>query len=163
MHIEEQYGAGRCGGEAPLKRGWNLAQKASQYGCQVSFLGRRQREAENETENYPVELLGFEAFLCPLFLVCREQISASSFLNPKMQVWTVVNQGRERMQRLGRCSQETIVQPWGRVQVLPQEMHRTIELKPGKWKMSAFFIPEKTTWSQTKGTRETHQDNLRWD
>ena len=42
-----------------------------------------------------------------------------------------------------------------------QEMHRTMELKLIKWKMSAFFIPEKTTCSQTKETRETHQDNLR--
>ena len=33
---------------------------------------------------------------------------------------TVANQGREGMQRKGGSSQETVVQPWGRVLVPPQ-------------------------------------------
>ena len=88
-------------------------------------------------------LLGTEAFLCPLFLVCREQTPASmTFLSPKGQVQTVANQGREGMQRQGRSSQETIVQPWGSVLVPPQGKHIRIslssstELKPptyGRW------------------------------
>ena len=149
-------------GRGTIKEGVELSTESQPVWVSGKFSGEEtEREAENETEKGPVGLLGMEAFLCPLFLVCRERISASSFLSPKRQVQTVANQGREGMQRCGRRSQETIVQPWGRVQVLPQEMHRTIELKPRKWKMSAFFIPEKTTQSQTKGTRETRQDNLR--
>ena len=51
------------------------------------------------------------------------------------------------MQRQGRGSQETIVQPWGRA-LASRDIHNSvfklfIELKPNKWKMSAFFIPEK--------------------
>ena len=36
---------------------------------------------------------------------------------------TVANQGREGMQRPVRSSQEKIVQPWGRILVLPQDRH----------------------------------------
>ena len=36
--------------------------------------------------------------------------------------------GGEEMQRQGRRSQETIVQPWGRVLVPPQELYITISL-----------------------------------
>ena len=64
---------------------------------------------------------------------------------------TLANQGREGMQRQGRSNQETLVQPWGRVLVLPQAIHITISLSsfteltppPNKWKMLAFFIAEK--------------------
>ena len=54
------------------------------------------------------------------------------------------NQGREGMQRQARNSQETIVQPWGRVLVPPQgDTHnsmfklffRAINKSPTKWKM----------------------------
>ena len=41
---------------------------------------------------------------------------------------TFANQGRKGMQRQGRNSQETIVQPWGRVLVLPRGIHTTISL-----------------------------------
>ena len=50
------------------------------------------------------------------------------------------------MQGQRRNSQETRLQPWGRVLVPPQGIHIAvfklfIELKPNKWKMLAFFIP----------------------
>ena len=44
-------------------------------------------------------------------------------LSSKGQIQTAVNQGREGMQR-----QETLVQPWGRVLVLSQGVHRAISL-----------------------------------
>ena len=46
---------------------------------------------------------------------------------PEFQRWvqTLANQGREGMQRWQRSSQETIGQPWDRILVLPQGMHRT--------------------------------------
>lgn len=59
----------------------------------------------------------------------------------KGQVQTVANHGREGMQRYGRNSQE-IVQPWGRVLILPQGRHTTMSLScfadtepPTKWKI----------------------------
>ena len=58
----------------------------------------------NETKQDPVGLLGMEIFQ------------------------TVANQGREGMQRQGRGSQETIVQPWGRVLVPLQGAHIRISL-----------------------------------
>ena len=80
-------------------------------------------------------LLGTKAFLLfPhfLFIGCIQPPQPS--LSPK-----VANQGREGIQRQGRNSQETIVQPWGRVLVPPQGMYifelfnRTKILN--KWKM----------------------------
>ena len=50
------------------------------------------------------------------------------FLSSKAQVQTIVNQEWEGMQRQGRGSQETIVQPWGRVLVQPQGINITISL-----------------------------------
>jgi len=41
---------------------------------------------------------------------------------------TVANLGREETQRQGRSSQETIVQPWGRILVLPQGIHIKLSL-----------------------------------
>ena len=58
----------------------------------------------SETKHNPVGLLGMEAFQ------------------------TAATQGREGMQRQGRNSQETLVQPWGRVLVLPQGICITISL-----------------------------------
>ena len=49
-------------------------------------------------------------------------------LKPSGQIQTVAKQGREEMQRQGRRSQETTVQPWGRVLVPPQGIHITISL-----------------------------------
>ena len=48
-------------------------------------------------------------------------------LSPKGQVQTVADQGREQMQRPGRKSQETTVQPWGRVLVPSREIHVMIQ------------------------------------
>ena len=39
---------------------------------------------------------------------------------------TVANQGREGMQRQGRSSQETMVQPWGEALVQHQGTHHNI-------------------------------------
>ena len=66
------------------------------------------------------------------------------------------NNGREGMQRSRRSSQETIVQPWGRVLVPPQGIYITIslssstELKPtidGRCHLldETFIIPE-SSW-----------------
>ena len=50
----------------------------------------------------------------------------------------------------------------------PRDIHNNIfELfyrtkTPNKWKILAFFIPEKTSWGQIKGTREAHQA-ITWD
>ena len=41
---------------------------------------------------------------------------------------TVAHQGREGMQGQGGSSQETTVQPWGRVLIPPQGTHTTISL-----------------------------------
>ena len=63
-----------------------------------------QKWALNETMQNPVGLLGTEVFQ------------------------TVANQEREGMQRQGRSSQETIVQPWDNVLVPPQGIHMTMSL-----------------------------------
>ena len=75
-----------------------------------------------------------------------------TFPDSKGQIQTVADKEKEGLQRQERSRRETIVQPWGRVLVPPQGTHITvsselfIELKPpNKWKMSAFFTPEKTT------------------
>ena len=70
-----------------------------------------------ETKQDPVGLLGTEDFL-PRFL----------FIGNRLQIRTVDNQGREGMQKQGRSSQETIVQPGGRVLVPPQGIRLTISL-----------------------------------
>ena len=51
-------------------------------------------------------------------------------LSSKGQVQRVARQGREGMQRPGRRSQETRVQPWGRVLVPLQGICITISLSP---------------------------------
>ena len=89
-----------------------------------------------------------EAFLCPLFLVCREQTPASmTFPEFQRAGLNSPNQGRQRVLRQGRSSQEARVQPRGRVLVLPQGIHRTVslsssaELKPktnGRCQRSSF-------------------------
>ena len=74
-------------------------------------------------------LLGTKACMCPCFLFVGNRLqpllpSQSS----RDQEQTFPNQGREGMQRQGRSSKETIVQPWGRVLVLPLGKHITIWL-----------------------------------
>ena len=74
------------------------------------------------------------------------------------QVQTVANQGREGMQRQGRRSQDTIVQPWGRVLVPPQGIHITISLScfadteiPTRWEKLKLCCPQacrpQTSWN----------------
>ena len=70
-----------------------------------------------------------QAFLCPPLLILREEVSASmTFPEFQSAGQRVANQGRELMQRQGRSSQETIVQPLGRVLVPFQGMYITISL-----------------------------------
>ena len=76
-------------------------------------------------------LLGTQGFLCPPFLVFRESTSASvTFPELQRQVPTFVHQGREGMQRPGRSSQETMVQPRGRGLVPPPEIYITTSVGP---------------------------------
>ena len=69
-----------------------------------------------------------ENFPCPPFLVGNRLQPPWPSLSSKGQIQAFANQGREGMQRQGRGSQETIVQPWGRVLVPPQGIHITISL-----------------------------------
>ena len=120
-----------------------------------------------ETEQDTVGPLGREVFLCPPpFLVFREQTPSSmTFPGPQRADSNSCSSGKwgRGMQRQGRSSQETIVQPWGKVLVLPQGIYITISLSslqnqnPQKMKL-AFSIPKETTWGQIKGTREAHQE-----
>ena len=50
-------------------------------------------------------------------------------MSPKGQTQKIANQRREGMQKHGKNSQETTVQPWGRILVLPQGIHVTVFLK----------------------------------
>ena len=78
----------------------------------------------------------------------------SPSLSSKGQVQIVANHGREGIQRQGWSSQETILQPWGRVLTPLQGMHIALslsssaELKPppeGRCYLldEALFIPER--------------------
>ena len=74
-------------GRGTIKKGVRLSTESQPVWVSGRFSGEEtEREEENKTEKDPVGLLGMEAFLCPLFLVYREHISVSSFLNPKRQV-----------------------------------------------------------------------------
>ena len=77
------------------------------------------------TKQGPVGLLGTKVFLCPSFLIFRIWISFSlhGLLSPKGQLQAVADQGRKGMQRKVRNSQETIVDPWGRILVPSQGIH----------------------------------------
>ena len=111
-----------------------------------------------ETKQDPVGLLGTEDFLCPISWLQPPWPSLSS----KGQIPTVVNPGRKGMQRQGRGSQQTIVQPWSRVLVLPQGIHITMSLGSLRCQYSSHH--RKTTWGYIKGTREAYgEDHLRPD
>ena len=71
----------------------------------------------------------------------------------------LANWGRKGMQRQGRCSQETTVQPWSRVLVSPQEIYITIFWScfadtetPTRWKDLTVCCPQasrpQTGWNQ---------------
>ena len=62
-------------------------------------------------------------------------------LSSKGKVQTVANQGSEGMERKGRNIQETIMQPWGRVLVLPQ--FSSFQLLSHVW----FFV---TPWTAAR-------------
>ena len=97
---------------------------------------------------------------CPPFLVGLQPPRPS--LGSKGQIPTVANLGREGMQGWGRGSQETVVQPWGRVLVPPQGIHTAMSLS--SLRCQHFSHQRKTTWDYIKGTRETHpEDYLRPD
>ena len=101
-------------------------------------------------------LLGTEAFLSPLSWLQPPWLSLSS----KGQIRTVANPGREGMQRQGNGSQETILQAWGRVLVLPQGIHIPMSLSSLRCQHSSY--QRKIIWGYMKGTREAHQeDHLR--
>ena len=57
---------------------------------------------ENETEQDPMGLLGMEDFLCPPFLICREQTSASMTFPEFQKADLNSNKRREGMQRQKR-------------------------------------------------------------
>ena len=66
-----------------------------------------QSKGGRETKQEPVGLLVVEDFLCPLFLVCRIEASASTaFPEFQGQFQTVANQVREGMQKQGRSTNE---------------------------------------------------------
>ena len=62
----------------------------------------------------------------------HERLSVSPFSRPSLsskgQIQTAANQRREGVQRQGRNSQETTVQPWDRILVQSQGIHITISL-----------------------------------
>ena len=119
-----------------------------------------------ESEQSPVALLGTKTFPCPTFLDCRKWASFSFYDLPWVptvatvgQVQIGANQGREGMQRQGRNSQETIVQPWERVLVPPQGTFITIFLScfagtetPTRWEKLTLCYPwacrPQTGWNQ---------------
>ena len=75
------------------------------------------------TKQGPVGLLSTKAFLCPPFLVLGLIQPLIPSLSSNGQAQTLDYQGRKGMQRQGRNSQETIVQPWGRVLEASQGIH----------------------------------------
>ena len=77
-------------------------------------------------------LLGTKAFLCLLFVICKEPAPPSMiFLVFQRAVQTVANQGKEGMHSQRRRSQEPTVQPWDRALVPPSgiSLSSSAELK----------------------------------
>ena len=73
--------------------------------------------------------LSWKPFCVPHFFFIAKRLQPPwPSLSSKGQIWTVGNQRGEGMQRQGESSQETVVQPPGRVLVLPQGIHVTISL-----------------------------------
>ena len=82
-------------------------------------------------------------------------------LSSKGHIQTVANEEGE-IQKQGRSSQETTVQPWGRVLVSPQGIHITISLSssvgtkaPPRWRMAT------SGWAQIPGALLTHHQPIR--
>ena len=89
-------------------------------------------------------------------------------LSSKGKVQTVATQGREGMQRQGRRSQDTTVQPWGRALVPPQGIHVTISLScfedtetPTRWEKLKVCCPQackpQTRCNQKVDDADSHQ------
>ena len=74
--------------------------------------------------------MGLLGLSVPPFLFLGNKLQPPwPFLGSTGQVQTVSDQGREGMLGPGWRSQDTIVQPWGRVLVPPKASHITIFLK----------------------------------
>ena len=125
--------------------------------------------------------LGWKPFWVSHFLFLGKKFRPSCpSLSSKGQIQIVPNQGSEGMQREGRSSQGSILQPWCRLLVLPQEIHLAIffehsaKLKPQQMEdellNEAFFIPQimsqlimsritahqETIWGHIKGMKSLH-------
>ena len=102
-----------------------------------------------ETSQDPVGILGTKAFLSSPFLAFLGNKLHPPWVSSKGKIQTVVSQERARMQRQGRNTQETIVQPGGRVLVPLQGIYITVslssfaEIKPPTHERcyEAFFTP----------------------
>ena len=102
---------------------WHSYPKNKTRGGEIGD-GRLREERE-----HPAGLLSWNPFLVLYFLFVRNRLWPPwTTPSSKGQIRTVANQEREGMQRQERNSQETIVQPWDRVQVLPQKIHIKISL-----------------------------------
>lgn len=78
---------------------------------------------------HPVGLLSQNPFLAPCFLFVGNRLWPPwTTPSSEGQIRTVAKQEREGIQRQERNSQETIVEPWDRVQVLPQKIHAKTSL-----------------------------------
>ena len=109
-------------------------------------------------------------FCDPHFLTIENRLHSASKTFPSFQrAGSAPNQGREEMQRHGRINQETIVQPWVRVLVPPQGIHRTVflscfadtEMKPPtRWEKLTVCCPSacrpQTGWNQKVDDADSH-------
>ena len=78
----------------------------------------------------PFGASGHKHFCVPHFLFLGTKLQPPwPSLSSKGQVQTLANQGRERIERQGRNSPETMVQPWGRVLGPPQGICITVSLR----------------------------------
>ena len=70
-----------------------------------------------------------KTFCVPCFLITENRLHSASMTFLKFQrAGSVANQGRKEMQRRGRNSQVTIVQPWGKVLAPHQGIYPKISL-----------------------------------
>lgn len=91
--------------------------------------GRQAMEGSREEWEHPVGLLSQNPFLAPCFLFVGNRLWPPwTTPSSEGQIRTVAKQEREGIQRQERNSQETIVEPWDRVQVLPQKIHAKTSL-----------------------------------
>ena len=107
--------------------------------------------------------------ICHKVMGLDAMILVFGMLSSSGQVQTVANQwgGWEVgwMQRQGRSSQETVVQPWGRVLAPPQEMHIAISLScfadteiPTRWDMLTACCPQAHRPQTSRNQEVDHAD-----